>query len=182
MKRVYETNDGILKLEYVGWEEPNNGRDLLIPLITKNNIEITQELCDNWGGWNRIPQYINFEFSHEKLPFVFLPFEKNFILYDYVKNIISIIDLSSKVSNNRFIKNQFYEHYAIFISERVMKIKNLINNNYFKFEANENELFRDIIILRNNELSIKIELIEIRGNTIYKVDDKYETINIKNVV
>ncbi len=180
--KVYQTKDGILKLEFVGWEEPNNGRELLIPKITKNGIDITAEICKNWGGWNRIPMSIEFEFSNSKIPVVFIPFEKNFILYDYEENRISLVNLSTKLDNNRFLKNKFYDEKIIFVSSRMIKIKNLLNNEYYKLEAKENEFFRDAEINQENELKIKLNLVKIKENQMKNIAEKLLTINLKNVV
>jgi hypothetical protein len=181
-KDIYKTNDGILKLQFIGWEEPNNGRELLIPKITKNEVEITQEICKNWDGWNRIPMYIDFDFSHDKLPIVFIPFEKKFILYNYEKNKISIIDLSSTLNNNRFVKNKFYDEYILFVSSRLIKIMNLFTDEYYKINANDNEFFKDVEITENNHLQIEIRIIERIENKIHNIVDKIILMDFKNVV
>ena len=179
---VYKTNDGILKMEFIGWEEPNNGRELIIPKISKQDIDITQEICKNWNGWNRIPMYIDFDFSHPKIPIVFIPFEKNFILYNYDIDQISIIELNSNLRNNSFVKNKFYEERIIFVTSRIIKIKNLLTNKYYKYEAQENEFFEDAEITIDNFLKIHRNNIEIKGNQINIIEENVLLIDLKNVV
>lgn len=104
---ILESFDQILKLEVVGYDEPNSGRELLIPKITIEGVDITERFKEVNGGWNRIIMNVNFEFSHSFLPVVFIPYERNFILYNYKDDIISIINHHSNFNHNWFVTNFF---------------------------------------------------------------------------
>ena len=55
-----ESFDQLLKLEIIGYDEPNNGRELLIPKITNEGVDITDRFTEVNGNWNRILMNIDY--------------------------------------------------------------------------------------------------------------------------
>ncbi len=64
---------------------------------------------------NTIVMNVNFGFSHSFLPVVFIPYERNFILYNYKDDIISIINYHSNFNHNWSLTNFFSNNFFVFI-------------------------------------------------------------------
>ncbi|WP_291090054.1 MULTISPECIES: hypothetical protein [unclassified Empedobacter] len=178
---ILESFDQILKLEVVGYDEPNSGRELLIPKITIEGVDITERFKEVNGGSNRIIMNVNFEFSHSFLPVVFIPYERNFILYYYKDDIISIINHHSNFNHNWFVMNFFSNNFFVFISRRNLIFKNLINNTYYKIHAKENELFKSVNIDKDDLFILEKSIVEINDYRINYLETLFEVININEV-
>ncbi len=178
---LLESFDQVLKLEVVGYDEPNNGRELLIPKISNEGVDITERFNEVNGRWNRIMMNVNFEFSHPFLPVVFIPYERNFILYNYKDDIVSIINYHSNYTHNRFVTNFFWSNFFVLISRRSLIFKNLINNTYYKILAKENELFKSVKTDKGGLFILEKSKVEINDYKINYLETLVEVININEV-
>lgn len=178
MKEYYETNDGVLRLEIVGMEEPNNGRELFVIKILKNGIDITEQFKKRVRGWCKVPVYIDFEFSHQSLPIVFIPFESDYVLYDYKKNVFSGIKFHQ--STYAFMLSRFYKDFFVAISEREIIIKNLLTDNYYRIKSKENEVYKNAELLNNHQIRLTIRTIEKKGFYINTLSERTEILDFIN--
>lgn len=175
MKKYYQTNDGVLKLEIIDIEEPNNGRMLFVVKIFKNGIDITEQFDDKARGWYKIPMYIDFEFSHPSLPIVFIPFESDYVLYDYEKNTFSGIKFHQ--STYGFMLSCFYKDFFVAVSAREIIIKNLLNDNYYRIKGKENEVYKNVELLNNHQIKLTIRAVEKKGNTVKEFSERTEILD-----
>ena len=115
------------------------------------------------------------------MPIVYIPYERNFVLYNYKKDVISIINYHSNFIHNRFITNIFYNVFFVYISSRNLVIKNLINNTYYKIHAKENELFKSINIDKKDLFKLEKSIVEINDYKINYFETLYEVFNLNEI-
>jgi hypothetical protein len=104
---MYKSNQGNIDLKIVGYEEPNNGRELHIADLFINGENRSDDYFRN--KWNRLNFKLNeFQFESSDLKYVFIPAEGNSFLIN--TDTLSITYLPYKdVSTVCFMKNEFIE-------------------------------------------------------------------------
>ena len=117
---MHTTNKKI-ELKIVGYDEPNNGRELHIAELYINGENVTEKHFK--GGWNRL----NFNLSH----FVFESPDKNYVFIPAEGNSF-VIDLNTMdsaflpykgISTALFQKNEFVDgNLIIYYSDEILEI------------------------------------------------------------
>ena len=173
----FETKNNELKLSIIGDDEPNYGRMLKIVKVEKNNIDITKQLEPNW---NRINFNLSkFQFSIPEIQYCFIPFESGGILYDYQNDkIISLKYNSLLGKHRRFIGNIFTKNNLIVVFDHLIQVVNLKSQLISNFESETNERFVWVTEINDYEIDINIDIIEITGSVLNKIDEVKRIIKI----
>lgn len=98
--------DNKLKIEFIGWDEPNNGRMLWVVNVLYTDRYINEVIFHN-SGWNKINyQTDKWTINDEEDKFYYIPVEG--ISKLIVKQDFRIVDLPNQsLSTVRFIGNTF---------------------------------------------------------------------------
>ncbi len=121
MNTIYLSTNQLIKLEIIGYDEPNNGRALHVV-----NLDINGELQNEtyFGNWNRLNENLS-EYNMNSLcgNFAFIPAEGNGFLID--TNTFKKINLPYKaLSTLLFIGNYFTKNELIInYSDETVEIK-----------------------------------------------------------
>lgn len=102
---MYKSKHGKIELRIVGYDEPNNGRELHIAELIINEENYTEKYFKD--KWNRLNFYLQeFQFESQDLKYVFIPAEGNSFVIN--TDTLSIINLPYKgISTVCFKKNVF---------------------------------------------------------------------------
>lgn len=173
--QAYTTPDGICQLSATDYDEPNYGRELLVVTVTVNGIDVTETLC---GQWNRIPMNLSFRFCGE-LPFVFLPFEKAFVLFDYLNNDLQRLDFGSSHNHNAFVENRFNGNLFLLLSQRILLVRDLLTGKEFAIESKADEMFEEIVSISDTHVVLRKSMITVQGNHILKQQELRETVDLR---
>src|SRR5690554_4891692 len=111
MKTQYKSNNNNIELKIVGYDEPNNGRDLHIAELYINGENCTRKYFKD--NWNRLDFDLdNFQFESPDSKYIFIPAEANSFVINV--NTLSIIYMPYKgLSTIYFKKNEFIENKII---------------------------------------------------------------------
>lgn len=140
---TYSTKNKKIKLSLIGYDEPNNGRELHIIKVEEEGIDITKKLEPNW---NRILYNLdNFEFCTEDSRFCFFPFESGGVLYDTQDKSITSLKYTAILPAYRwFLGNKFSQNQLIVLFNRLIQVVNLSSMEVKNFESSENERFESV--------------------------------------
>ncbi|MCX8531124.1 hypothetical protein [Chryseobacterium luquanense] len=126
MKTSYQSKNRKIELKIVGYDEPNNGRELHIAEVYICGENLSHKYFEN--KWNRLNFNLNeFQFESPDSEYIFIPAEGNSFLIN--TSSFSIIKLPYKaLSTIRFKKNEFFENgIRIYYSDETIEI-NLSEN------------------------------------------------------
>lgn len=108
---MYKSKQGNIELEIVGYDEPNNGRELHVAELFINGKNCSEEYFHN--KWNRLNFNLHeFQFESEDLKHVFIPAEgESFVIntetYQIIKipykGVSTVYFKGNKFSNNKII-------------------------------------------------------------------------------
>lgn len=108
---VYKSTQGNIELSIVGYDEPNNGRELHIAALFINGKNLSSEYFKN--KWNRLNFNLNeFQFESEDLKYVFIPAEGNSFLIN-TQTLCAVYMPYKVVSTVCFKKNEFIDNSLI---------------------------------------------------------------------
>ncbi len=80
---MYNSRQGNIELKIIGYEEPNNGRELHIAELSINGKNYSDEYFKD--KWNRLNFNLNeFQFESDDLKYVFIPAEGNSFVIDTI--------------------------------------------------------------------------------------------------
>lgn len=170
-KKIYKTLKENIKLSIIGYDEPNNGRDLHIVKVEENGIDITKKLEPNW---NRILFNLNkFEFCLSELNFCYFPFESGGIVYNFENS--KILKLNYKTilpAYGKFIGNKFSKNQLIVVYDRLIHMINLNSMKIKNIEAKESERFEWFEFIDDDTIELSIFEVKKRGNMIDRIGNK----------
>lgn len=157
--KKYSTPSEKVILSLIGYDEPNNGRELNIVEIEENGVNITNKLEPNW---NRIIYNLNkFEFNKPELNFCYIPFESGGILYNFqTSDILNLNFNSISPAYRNFIGNRFSENQLVVVYDTLLQMVNLNSMVTKNIEAKENERFDWFEFL--DEDTIEVSVVEIK--------------------
>lgn len=158
MPSFMESNDGRLKIEFINWAEPNNGRMLWQVNVLLDNISINDKLFPN--GWN----YINYEINRLQLndlnnDFFYLPVEGKSKLINSKTN--HVIDLPFYTASTvRFYGNKFQFNNLIEIYNDTIILTSTKNQTFKCYKRDFEGYIIDAELKSENECLIKYYLID----------------------
>jgi len=163
-------------MSLIGYDEPNNGRELHIVKIEKNGIDITKKLESKW---NRILFNLNkFEFCKSGLNFCYIPFESGGILYNFENSEILQLNYTPILpAYRRFLGNRFSKNQLVVIYDRLLQMINLSSMTTKNIEAKENERFDWVEFLDDDTIETSIFEVKKMGNMIDRTGIKKITYN-----
>jgi len=104
---MYISRNGLIELRIVGYEEPNNGRELHVAQLFVNQKDQSKSFFKN--GWNRLNFNLQeFQFESENSEFVFIPAEGNSFIINLKTFELTYIPYKS-TSTVLFLKNEFHD-------------------------------------------------------------------------
>ncbi len=105
--KTYTSTNHRIELKIVGYDEPNNGRELHIAELYINGENCSRKYFQN--KWNRLNFNLDeFQFESQDLKYVFIPAEGNSFLIN--ANTLSMIKTPFKpLSTICFKKNEFHQ-------------------------------------------------------------------------
>lgn len=179
--KTYCTPNKEVKLSLIGYDEPNNGRELYIVKIENNGIDITKKLEPNW---NRILFNLDkFEFCKLKLNLCYFPFESGGVLFNYEN--FKIFKLNYKPilpAHRRFIGNKFSKNQLVVIYDRLIQMINLSVMKTKNIEAKDNERFEWIEFHDEDTIEVSVFEVKNRGNMIDIIKNKKIQYNNKRLI
>ena len=172
-------NQNNIVLEVIGYEEPNNGRELLLLKLSINGIDQTRKY---FTTGNRMPRYYDqasFQFTDKEQKFCFAATENESFLIDVInldkiqlgqnftkagyftdnlyimidKHKIYIKNLEDRSFQNIRITN-FEIEFAYFISENLLKIIHSEGNIYSIFDVKKQEIIEEKPLMSNKEFEM----------------------------
>lgn len=161
-KPEYVSIEGTVTLKVLGYDEPNYGRELMIPEILENGEIINSKFCSKWwNGWDRMSIPLkSFNFCSSNFTNVFLPFEKRLVLYNYCTG-----EIDEFFINGRLVENIFYSSYLFILSEKDLYVMNLANMNISVFKSGVNEIL-DKIEIKSDVCILHVRATRLRGSTV----------------
>ena len=108
---MYKSKQGNIELKIVGYDEPNNGRELHVEELFINGKNFSDEYFKN--KWNRLNFNLNeFQFESADYKFIFVPAEGNSFLINTESLTATYISYKG-VSTVSFMKNEFIDGFLI---------------------------------------------------------------------
>jgi len=102
---MYKSKNGNIELKIVGYEEPNNGRELHIAELFINGENRSNDYFKN--NWNRLNFKLNdLQFESDDLKYVFIPAEGNSFIIN-TETFVSFYIPYKGISTVLFKKNEF---------------------------------------------------------------------------
>lgn len=139
---MYESRQGNIELKIVGYDEPNNGRELHIAELWINGKNCNDEYFKN--NWNRLNfNLAEFQFESSDLKYIYIPAEGNSFVIN--TNTLEIISIPYKgVSTVCFKRNEFVnDKIIIYYTDETVEI-NLTNNKKMEDLKFSNEQIEEI--------------------------------------
>lgn len=127
MKTLYQSKNSKIELKIIGYDEPNNGRELHIAELYINGKNLSHKYFEN--KWNRLNFNLNeFQFESPDSKYIFIPAEGNSFVISV--NTLSMIKLPYKaLSTVYFKKNEFLgNRIKIYYSDETVELNLLIND------------------------------------------------------
>ncbi|MCA6065714.1 hypothetical protein JI747_000905 [Chryseobacterium sp. RG1] len=127
MKTLYQSKNRKIELKIIGYDEPNNGRELHIAELYINGKNLSDNYFEN--KWNRLNFNLDeFQFESPNSKYIFIPAEG----YSFLININTLLMIKlpyKALSTLHFKKNEFLEN----------KIKIYYNNETIELNLPINE-------------------------------------------
>ncbi len=127
MKTLYQSKNRKIELKIIGYDEPNNGRELHVAELYINGKNLSKKYFEN--KWNRLNFNLEeFQFESPDSKYIFIPAEGNSFLINL--NTFSMIKLPYKaLSTVHFKKNEFLENrIKIYYSDETVELNIPIND------------------------------------------------------
>ncbi|MBD1262560.1 hypothetical protein HZY62_18320 [Maribacter polysiphoniae] len=151
-----KTSDKKLVIDFIGYSEPNNGRELWEVDVFHNSSNINYKLFSN--GWN----YINFrveKWQLESFGFAYIPAESTAKLLNI--NTLEIHNLPYKgVSTASFIGNVFGFEKLMEVYVDLIQITDLSTFKTTTIEWKNNEFIEWVEFLNNEEIKLTLAKVE----------------------
>ena len=125
--KTYISKDHRIELKIVGYDEPNNGRELHIAELYINGKHCTHKYFQN--KLNRLNFNLDeFQFESQDLKYVFIPAEGNSFLIN--ANTLSIITMPFKaLSTICFKRNEFHKgKMKVYYTDETVEINLEVND------------------------------------------------------
>lgn len=119
---MYKSKQGNIELKIVGYEEPNNGRELHIAELFINGKNCSDDYF--FYKWNRLNFNLdNFQFESNNSKYIFIPAEANSFVID--TSTLSKINMPYKgLSTSCFKKNEFRQNkIIIYYTDEIVEIE-----------------------------------------------------------
>lgn len=177
MPHMMISSKGLLKIQFLSWEEPNNGRMLWKVDVFFDNRNINNQIFEN--NWNYLNQKIDqLSINDENEQYYFLPTESKGTLLKISKKkffkgykLHKIILPYTKVSTWSFIGNQFGFNKLLTIFKDQINVTDLLNYKTFYLLNDEDGYIFNAELLNKDEVKIAY----------YKIVDKERIESSKTV-
>lgn len=159
MPSFMKSSDGRLKIKFITWVEPNNGRMLWQVDVLLDNVSFNDKAFPN--GWN----YINYKIKRLELndlnnDFFYLPVEGKPKLIDSQTNHVIDLPSSSPASTFRFRGNKFQFDHLIEIYDDTIILTSTKNQSFKCYKKDFEGSIIDAELKSEQECLIEYYLVE----------------------